>query len=74
MIMVGNMRKYTVNKPGGANTAGNMRDAVDLETAVMGVNIINKRIRHERQEAKAAKAKANITLPTLESLAKLLKD
>jgi hypothetical protein len=72
--MSGNTKKYAINKPGGACSGGNMRDAVDLETAVMGVNIINKRVRRERHEATVAKAKANITLPTLESLAKLLKD
>jgi hypothetical protein len=72
--MSGNMRKNAVNKPGGAATSGDMRDAIDLETTVLAVKLINRRVRRERREAKVARAKASITLPTLESLAKLLKD
>jgi hypothetical protein len=67
--MSGNTKKYARNKPGGARGGANFCDALDIETACHTVNAINKR---KRKESRAAKLPRPITLPSADSLKKLL--
>lgn len=60
--MSGNNKKFDRNKPGGAASVGNMRDAVDIETACFAMNLINRRIKREKEKARAAK-RTKVTLP-----------
>ncbi len=64
------------NTRGGAG--GGFKDAQDLEEAAYGVNLINWRNRLKTRDInaakKAAKIKAKITLPSLASLERLLRD
>jgi hypothetical protein len=76
--MPGNTRKSKWNKPGGARTSGDMKDAATIEEAAETINRINARTKREKADAnavtKAERDKAKITLPSPESMAKLLKD
>lgn len=69
----GNNSKLGRNKPGGANSGGNMKDAVDLETAAWAMNQIKYRAKRERHAANLAR-RAKVTLPELGILKKPIED
>jgi hypothetical protein len=71
--MSGNQKKYRRNKPGGDRGDAMVKTAIDLEDAAHAVNSINSRKRREAREMRAEKKRAEITLPSLESIRKFMR-
>jgi hypothetical protein len=71
--MSGNQKKYRRNKPGGDRGDAMVKTAIDLEEAAHAVNNINRRKRREAQEKREKQKRAEITLPSLESIRKFMR-